>query len=192
MRKLVVVLSIILLLSACVNTGKIVSGKLVVNNTEKDLSGKEIVLNDDCSPKSVTMNIPYCGNGNMQKGDVCTTTPDKQQYGYKIFQVVGAKDALVCTMNGYGSCYGNVEYIKNLAADYESLVDDVGIKDNFLLKTDPYSYHGVLGNQKTVNSYELITSVQFKKIKYRVENAKQCPKLEYSYSRDKGAEWIED
>ena len=192
MKKLVIVLSIILLLSACVNTGKIVSGKLIVNKTEKDLSGKEIILNDDCSPKLVKMNIPYCGNGNIQKGDICTTTPDEQQYGYKIFQVVGKKDALVCAMNGYGECYGNVEYVKNLAADYEGLVDDAGIKDNFLLKRGPYSYRGVLGNQKTVNGYELITFAKFNKVKYQVENAKQCPKIEYSYSKNKGAEWIED
>lgn len=192
MKKLVIVLSVTLILSACVNTGKIVSGKLIINKTEKDLSGKEIVLNDDCSPKSVKMNIPYCGEGNIQKGDICTTTSDKQQYGYKIFQVINKKDALVCTMNGYGSCYGNVEYIKNLAADYEGLVDDAGIKDNLLLKTEPYSYSGVLGNQKTVNGYELITSVKFNKVKYQTENAKQCPKIEYSYSKDKGAEWIED
>ena len=62
----------------------------------------------------------------------------------------------------------------------------------FLLKTEPYSYCGVFGNQKTVNGYELITSVKFNKVKYQAENSKQCPKIEYSYSKDKGAEWMED
>jgi len=181
-----------ILLSGCVNTGNIISGELVVNSTKINLSGKEIILNEDCSPQYVNIDIPYCGNGDIKKGEICTTTPDQQQYGYKIFQVINNKDALICTINGYGNCYGNIEYVKNLGANFnDDLVDDVRIEGSTLIKTKPYSYETLLGI-KTIVGYEAITKAEYNKIKYRVDNTKKCEKLEYSYSKKSKEDWIVD
>ena len=182
MIKIYMILCLILL-SGCVNTGHIVSGHLTLNDTPKDMAGKTIILNDDCSPKEIELNIPYCGDKNIPQNEICTTTPDNHQYGYKIVQVINKNDALVCTMNGYGGCFGNIEYIKNLGAHYDGLVDDVKITDNILLKKKPYVYETLFG-QKTVNGYELVTKAKFSKIKYIPNDKEKCLKNEYSYSKE--------
>ncbi len=180
------------MLSACVNTETITSGTLIVNNIEKDLSGKTIILNKDCTPKQIKLNIPYCGNSEIKKNEICTTTPDKLQYGYKIFQVLNKKDALVCTINNYGICYGNLEYIKNLGLDYDNLIDNVRIEDNLLLKKEPFSYTSANGVFHTVNGYELITKIELKEIQYNIYNSKTCAKNKYSYSKNNKSPWKED
>lgn len=181
-----------LVLSSCVNTGHIVSGELIVNDiVKKDMTGKTIILNDDCSPQKVDINIPYCGDSYISNNELCTITPDKKQHGYKIFQVVNEKDALICTMNGYGNCYGNIEYVKNLGANYQELIDDFRVTDSILLKRQPYSYQTVWG-QKTITGYEAVTNLKYNNIRYTVDDAEKCSKKEYSYSKNVGASWVED
>ena len=192
--KKIYIINLLFLLVGCTNTGQIISGQLISNNLTKDLTGKTIILNDDCSPKKIVLNIPYCGNSNISKNELCTTTPDQKQYGYKILQVLNKKDALICTTNGYGNCYDDVEYVKNLGMEYEELIDNARIEGNILLKKSPYSYETALG-RKTIKGYELITNAKFNKIKYLANNTKKCPKKEYSYSKDilkSNKNWIED
>ena len=171
------------LLFGCANTGHVVSGQLNINDVSQSMAGKSIILNDDCSPQKIELPIPYCGSANISKNEICTTTPDEQQYGYKIFQVINKNDALICTINRFGGCYGNVEYVKNLGAQYEELIDDAKLEDNILLKKNSYSYSTAFGT-KTVKGYELVTKAKFSKIKYIPNRKEKCTKKEYSYSKE--------
>ena len=137
----------VILLTGCGNIGHIVSGQLVANNTNIDLAGKNIILNDDCSPNKVDFDIPYCGKNDINKGELCSINPDEQQLGYKIFQVINDKDALICKVNIYGGCVGEIEYVKNLGEGYELLADGYAIKDSILLKTGTYSYKTLFGKK---------------------------------------------
>ncbi len=192
--KKIVVWACLLLISGCVNSGRIVSGNLVVNDTKHDLSGNLVTLNDDCSPDEVLYDLPYCGSYNVNKNKLCTTTPNLNQIGYKIVQVINKNDALVCTANVYGGCFGNIEYIKNLGNDYEYIVDDVYITDNFLIKTDPYTYNTAAGVAKTVNGYELVSNFKVEQITYMPDDQEVCIEKEYSYSKtyslDEQQKWI--
>ena len=183
----------IVILSSCVNTGHIISGELVANNTKIDLTGKKIILNEDCSPYKIDFDIPYCGKKgiDIKKGEICSVNPDEHQLGYIIFQVINDKDALICQASIYGGCAGEVEYVKNLGKGYEFLVDGYGIKDSELLRTGTYSYDTFLG-KKTVIAYEYISKANFNKVKYKPNNIEKCNKSEYSYSMKYKEDWKED
>ena len=189
MKKLL--LFFILILSGCVNTGYIISGELVANSTKIDLTGKKIILNDDCSPNKVKFDTPYCGKKGIKKGEICSLNPDKQQLGYIIFQVIDDNDALICEASIYGGCAGEMEYVKNLGKGYEFLVDGYGVRDGFLLKTGTYSYNTFLG-KKTVIAYEYVSKADFNKVKYKPDNIEKCNKSEYSYSMKHKQKWKED
>jgi len=184
---------ILYFLTGCVNAGTITSGQLIANETKIDISGKEIILNEDCSIKEIHIDIPYCGEVNLRRGDICTIerNMDKKQRGYKTFQVINKNDVLACAIGPYGVC-NEIIYIKNLGKLYTDLVDNALIPEGYLIKIEPYSYESILQGKKTINGYELITKMRYYQIQYKPDNLEKCPIDSATYSSENNKDWSKD
>lgn len=190
MKKKYIALMALPLLCGCAQTGIIDLGKMYFNDTEKDAAGLTIELKDDCSPKRIRRDVPFCGYVEKQEGVICTTEA-RNGYRYKIVQMLD-QDALICAVGSYGNfCVDQVAYVKDIAKVYTYLMDDVYLGGNDQIVQKPVSYVNGLNQKRTVLKYEAVNKYRYNKIKYSVERGK-CSGKKYSYSWNKDKGWFED